>query len=106
MAKQITFEFEGKPYTLEFNRRAIETLEQRGFVIENISTKPMTTLPLLFQSAFMAHHPGIKRALIDKIYDGLENKQGLLMMLAEMYNEPLEALMDDEGKNVTWEKNW
>jgi len=29
MAKQITFEFEGKEYVLEFTRKSIETMENR-----------------------------------------------------------------------------
>jgi hypothetical protein len=48
MAKQITFEFEGKNYTLEFTRKSIETMERQGFVIGDIVDKPMLTLPALF----------------------------------------------------------
>jgi hypothetical protein len=109
MAKQITFEFEGKNYTLEFTRKSIETMERQGFNVNDISEKPMTTLPALFAGAFLAHHRFVKRDVIDKIYDSLPNKQDLISKLAEMYNEPIEALFEEpkesEG-NVSWEASW
>ncbi len=110
MAKQITFEFEGKNYTLEFTRKSIEIMERQGFVISDIVDKPMSTLPALFAGAFLANHKWVKREVIDEIYEQMPNKQELLQKLAEMYNEPLEALMEDpeenEGNVVNWEASW
>ena len=95
MAKQITFEFEDKEYILEFTRKSVETMEKQGFVANEIAEKPMSTLPALFAGAFIAHHPYTKKETIDKI--------------AEMYNEPIMALIDepseDEG-NVNWGASW
>ena len=109
MSKQITFEFEGKNYTLEFTRKSIETMERQGFNVNDISEKPMTTLPALFAGAFLAHHKWVKKDVIDEIYDSLPNKQDLISKLAEMYNEPIEALFEEpkesEG-NVSWEASW
>jgi len=105
MSKKINFEYEGEKYVLEFTRRSIETMERQGFIASEITEKPMTTLPNLFAGAFIAHHKGTKRKLIDEIYRKLINKDELLQTLAEMYNEPIEALMgepdEDEG-NITW----
>jgi len=109
MAKQITFEFEGKNYTLEFTRKSIETMERQGFVIGDIVDKPMLTLPALFAGAFLAHHRFMKRNEIDAIYEKMTNKEELLQKLAEMYNEPLEALMEEPEENegnVEWGANW
>lgn len=110
MAKQISFEYEGKQYTLEFTRKSIEMMERQGFNINDITEKPMTTLPALFAGAFIAHHRFVKREIIDEIYSKLTNKQELLQKLAEMYNEPLEALMEDpdnnEGNVVNWEASF
>jgi hypothetical protein len=109
MAKQITFVYEGKEYTLEFTRKSIETMEKQGFIASEITEKPMSTLPTLFAGAFLAHHKFVKRELIDEIFDKLTNKQELIGKLAEMYNEPIIALMDeppeDEG-NVKWGASW
>ena len=110
MAKQISFEYDGKQYTLEFTRKSIEMMERQGFNINDITDKPMTTLPALFAGAFIAHHRFVKRDIIDEIYSKLTNKQELLQKLAEMYNEPLEALMEDpddnEGNAVNWEASF
>lgn len=109
MAKQITFESEGKEYTLEFTRRSIETLEKQGFVASDIAEKPVSTLPALFAGAFLAHHRYVKREVIDKIFDRLTNKQELIGKLAEMYNEPIIALIDepsDDAGNVKWGASW
>lgn len=109
MAKQITFEFEGKEYVLEFTRKSIETMEKQGFIASEIVEKPVSTLPELFAGAFLAHHRYVKREVIDRIFDKLTNKQELIGKLAEMYNEPIMALVDepdeDEG-NVNWGASW
>lgn len=109
MAKTITFNFEGTDYTLEYTRETVATLEKQGFNISEISEKPLTTLPALFAGAFLAHHRFVKRDVIDRIYDKMTNKMDLVMRLAEMYNEPIEALVDEpeesEG-NLTWGTSW
>lgn len=109
MAKTITIKYEGTEYTLEFTRKSIEAMERQGFVIGDIKTKPMTTLPTLFAGAFLAHHRFIKRDVVDAIFEKLSDKEKFLEKLAEMYAEPLEALMDEpeesEG-NLTWGASW
>ena len=109
MAKQIRFTYDGVDYPLEFTRKSVETMERNGFVISEVFEKPMTLLPTLFAGAFLAHHRFVKRDVIDKIYDSLPNKQDLISKLAEMYNEPIAALLDepeDEEGNAKWEANW
>jgi hypothetical protein len=109
MAKQIRFEHDSKEYTLEFTRKSIETMERQGFVASDIVDKPMTTLPALFAGAFLAHHRYIKKELVDEIYSKMTNKQDLLSKLAEMYNEPIQALMEepeDAVGNVNWEASF
>lgn len=109
MAKQINFEYDGNEYTLEFTRKSIEQMERQGFVASEITEKPMLTLPALFAGAFLAHHRYLKREIIDKIFDKFTNKQELIGKLAEMYNEPILALMDEpeesEG-NIQWGASW
>lgn len=109
MAKQIRFAYEGVDYTLEFTRRSVETMERQGFIAEDLLSKPMSNLPALFAGAFVANHRFAKRETIEAIYDKLPDKQNLVAKLVDMYNEPIQALLEDpeetEG-NVKWETSW
>lgn len=109
MAKQLIFTFEDKEYTLEYTRRTVAEMEKKGFVASDITDKPMTTLPALFAGAFLAHHRFVKEDVIDNIYSKLTKKEDLIGKLAEMYNEPIMALVqepeEDKG-NVNWTATW
>lgn len=109
MAKTLTIKYNDSEYTLEFTRKSIEILEKRGFKITDIQDKPVSTLPMLFAGAFIAHHKFAKPEVIEEIFSKLKNKEELLDKLAEMYNEPILAMMDEpeesEG-NLDWETNW
>lgn len=109
MGKSVTFEYDGKEYTLEFNRRVVERMERQGFVAEDVVKYPMTALPTLFNGAFQMHHKGISKDKTDEILSRIHDTQGLIGKLAEMYNEPILTLVgdeDDNEKNVTWEASW
>ena len=109
MAKQLNFEFDGRDYTLEFTRRTVTEMERKGFVVSDVERKPMTTLPTLFEGAFLAHHRGVKKDTIDKIFAQMTNKEDLIGKLAEMYNEPFLTLVEEpeesEG-NLKWTASW
>ena len=108
-AKQLNFIFDDKEYTLEFNRRTVAEMEKKGFIVSEITDKPMTCLPALFAGAFLAHHRHVKQDVIEKIYSTLTKKEELIGKLAEMYNEPIAALLEEpeEAKgNVNWTATW
>ena len=109
MAKQLKFTFEDKEYILEFTRRTVTEMERKGFVAAEVESKPMSTLPALFEGAFLAHHRFVKKDVIDNIFTHMTNKEDLIGKLAEMYNEPIMALVEEpeaaEG-NVSWTANW
>ena len=109
MAKQLRFNYQNKEYVLEYTRKSVEMMEKKGFVASDIETKPMTVLPALFAGAFLAHHKYEKPEVIENIYSKLTNKQELIGKLAEMYNEPIMALVDEpqesEG-NLDWTASW
>lgn len=109
MSKQLKFTYEGTNYCLEFTRKSVETMEKQGFVASDINDRPMTVLPALFAGAFLANHRFVKRDVVDAIYAKLTNKAELIGKLAEMYNEPILALVDEpeesEG-NVDWTASW
>lgn len=101
---KITLTYKKTEYILEYNRQTIKTMEAQGFVLEDVTSKPATMIPMLFSGAFIKNHRGTKRTIIDEIYDGLKDKTGLMQVLMEMYAETLSALVEDsvdEG-NVTW----
>jgi hypothetical protein len=110
MAKTITFTYKDCEYTLEYTRKSIETMERQGFVVSDIEAKPMTILPALFAGAFLARHRFVKKEVIDEIFSKITNKSEFIQKLAEMYSEPISALIDepdekDEG-NVEWGASW
>lgn len=109
MAKQIKLNYEGNEYTLEFTRKSVEIMEKRGFKIAEVTEKPMTMLPTLFQGAFYANHRYVKPEVINSIFDKLKNKDELVNRLAEMYNEPIIAMMDEPDEtegNLEWGASW
>jgi len=101
---KITISYDKKDYVLEYSRQSVRTMEAQGFVLDDVSTKPVTMIPMLFQGAFIKNHRGIKRNLMDEIYDELKDKTGLISALAEMYADTLNTLMDDkeDAGNATW----
>ena len=109
MSKQLRFTYQDKEYCLEYTRKSVEAMERKGFVASDIETKPATVLPALFAGAFLANHRFEKQEVIDKIYSKMTNKSELISKLAEMYNEPIMALVDEpdasEG-NVDWTASW
>lgn len=109
MAKQLTFTYDGKDYTLEFTRRTVAEMEKKGFIASDITDKPMTTLPALFAGAFLVHHRFVKEDIINDIYSKLTKKEDLIGKLAEMYNEPILALVEEPEKaegNLDWTATW
>ena len=110
MAKQLNFEYKGKDYTLEFTRETVKQMEREGFVGSDIIAKPMLTLPKLFAGAFKAHHRYEKEKIINEMFECFTNKIALVEKLAEMYNDPIETLMDDEaikeGNAIAWDANF
>lgn len=110
MAKQLNFKYGDKEYRLEFTRATVREMERKGFVASDVSDKPMSTLPELFAGAFKANHPTEKKAVIEEIYSHMPNKQELISCLAEMYSEPINALLDEpeekKGNLIQWTPNF
>lgn len=100
---KINLTYEKNEYILEYNRQSVKTMESQGFVLEELTTKPMTMIPLLFNGAFIKNHRGIKRNLMDEIFEEIGDKTALMEALMEMYAETLGSLTDSTGEgNATW----
>jgi hypothetical protein len=109
MNKQLRFTYQDKEYCLEYTRATVTVMEKKGFVASDIETKPVTVLPALFAGAFLANHRYVKQDVIDEIYSKMTNKQELIGKLAEMYNEPIMALIDEPAEsegNLDWTASW
>ena len=105
MSKKIKLFYDGKEYTLEYTRNTALALEQSGFVLSDVRSKPVSSLVTLFNGAFVANHRRLEGSVVEKIFDSLKDKEKLLAALVGMYDETVSSLMDstdDEG-NATWE---
>ena len=103
---KINLTYDKKEYVLEYNRQSVKVMESQGFVLEELTAKPMTMIPMLFSGAFIKNHSGkngVKRKLVDEIFDNLDDKSAFVEALMEMYSETLSVLTEDSGEgNVTW----
>ncbi len=112
MSTKITIEYKQKEYTLEYSRTTAAQIEDQGFSLEQLTEKPVKMIPMLFYGAFLKHNRGIKRQLVDEIFENLVNKSGegnengIIAYLAEMYAETVQTLTDsqnvDEGNAAVW----
>lgn len=111
MATKITVSYQNHDYVLEYSRNSVKLLEQQGFVLDKISEQPMTMVPLLVYGAFVKHNKGIKRSLVDEIYEHITDKigdgeNGFIHALLDMYAETMSTLTDndsvDEGNRAVW----
>ena len=103
---KINLTYDKKEYTLEYSRQSVKTMENQGFILEELTAKPANMIPLLFAGAFIKNHSGkngVKRKVVDEIFDGLDDKSALVESLMEMYAETLSTLTESSGEgNVTW----
>ena len=111
MSTKITIEYNKNEYVLEYSRNSVKQMEQQGFSLDKISDMPMTMVPLLVYGAFLKNNKGIKRSLVDEIYEHVANKlgdgdDGFIQTLLEMYAETVNTLTDnnpaDEGNLAVW----
>ena len=113
MSTKINISYQEKDYTLEYSRQSVRQMEAQGFVLDQVSDKPMTMIPLLVYGAFFKNHRGLDLKKIDEIYDNLTNKmgegeeQGFIQALLVMYGETLSTLTaDNEGGNKGNAASW
>ena len=104
MSKQITFEYEGKEYELEYTLRTAGQANEDGFILDQLGDKPALMIPKLVYWAFVKRHRGITRKQTEDIYEWIKDKSGFITALAEMYAEAVNALVDDEEDkgNANW----
>lgn len=103
MSTKIKVTYENRDYTLEYSRKTIQQMESKGVNAADLERKPMTTLPALFEGAFLLHHPNTPRKTVMEIFDRLTRKEELIERIAEMYSEPLQELVTEpENGGAEW----
>lgn len=99
----ITDPDEGREYTLEFNRKSVVKAERAGLDINQIDSKSMTMITLLFWAAFQMHHPHMTLEQTDKIlFDSLGGlTEEEVEYLGKLYAATLSTLISskEEGQN-------
>lgn len=94
-------------YTLEFSRKTVATAERRGFVLDQIGSRPLTGCQDLFYFAFIKNHKNISKETTDKVFDevgGIE-ADGLIERLVALYNDAIRSTnvdADGEVKNAKY----
>ena len=80
-------------YTLEFSRKTIATAERRGFVLDQISDRPLTGCQDLFHFAFLKNHRNISKETTDELFDELGGIEadGLMERLIALYNDGIRS---------------
>ena len=106
MNKKIEFEKDGQKYVLEYTRESVALMERQGFVVSELTTRPMLMLPLAFQGLFYKNHRSVNKSFVDEVYDNFKDKEKLLQTIAGMLDECYSSLTDsnkekDEG-NIDW----
>ena len=111
-AKVINFHSpDGKnTYELTFTRESAEATERNGFQIYEFSNgiNPIKNTSALFYGAFIARNKGIKRKVVDEMFQHIEDKEDLMGVLLEMFMDASKSLLatdteDKTAKNATWE---
>lgn len=113
--KKIELTYNGKQYTLEFNRRTVLKLEKAlradGINLvemtenENEKANPLELVSIVdtvFTYAFKMHHPNVTQDVIDTIFEKMGNKEQLSGVLFEIMTAPINALADNKEGEITW----
>jgi hypothetical protein len=98
----ITDPDEGREYTLEYSRKSVAKTESAGLDVNQLESKSMTMIPLLFWGAFLMHHPHMTKEQTDKIlFDGLGGlSEDEMAYLGKLYAAPFQSLIASEGEGA------
>lgn len=103
---KISFEYDGKPYTLFYSASALKKMEKSyGVKFAKLDDQALTAAEDLFSGAFIENHNEVSRAKRDEIFSALSataegGKESISEILIEMITEAMEE-MKPKG-NVVW----
>lgn len=102
---RIKFEYEGVPYTLEFDRDTIVMTERAYDVsVKDLSDSKIGAIRGVFAGSFLKNHPDTEPDTIDAIWSAMPNKLALTKKLVRSYVEGFNTLVGDpaEGNAISW----
>lgn len=67
--RKITFEHQGKEWTLEFDRKSFVVANKAGFTIDEVLDKPALQLEIIFRVGLQKHHPNTSERIINDLID-------------------------------------
>lgn len=103
--KQITFEYEGKEYTLCYTRMSVKKMEQNGFSATEAEHHQMTAIYDLFAGALLAKHGNLTKSTVEKMFDRQGDLADLANDLMAMYKDVFTTTQNSEGE-IKRTKNW
>lgn len=107
---KIELNYNNKVYTLQYNRNAIYQMEKMGFNILEMKDQPFNAIRLLIYGSLIMNHQDISLEFVDKLMSDINDLDGLVKALVEMYGNVLNtfyATKDENGitkGNATWGK--
>lgn len=112
-SKTLTVNYDGKTYTLEFNRAVVTLMERQGFNLSELDAKSALNTSLLIKFAFFLHHRKLSEDEIFEIYGSVRGRDEFISKLLDMCSDTYVSLLDDpeeesgeiEG-NATWGASW
>lgn len=92
----------GREYILDFTRETVAIAERRGFKWSDIvdEEKIATTLPVIWNTAFLRYEPRITQSKTDKILEmagGIQPKQ--ITRLKELYDQAVSSLVAEDTED-------
>ena len=103
---KIEFDYNGKHYCLEYDRKSVIRMEQAGYKPGETELSPYTELQILWAGAFAKNHLSGPNRVSDKLIEEILNqvkmdKFELREILRNMIGETYRSLMDEnEQGNV------
>lgn len=97
--------YQKNTYKFGFTRAAAQAAEREGFVAAELGNKPNVMIPILVYHAAAAYNNGVKRKLVTKIFDDIQDKDEFISALLEEYAETVNTLVqNNEQGNATWKR--
>lgn len=103
--KPIYFTYEGKDYTLDFNRFTARMTEERYNInVPKLMDGLILCAPELFKGALLRHHPEVTSAEAEKMWAAMERKAELYRRLFLLFVNTAGSTFEepDEGNGVSW----
>ncbi len=89
-------------YKLGYTRRVILDMESDGFNINEIDSKPLAAMNMLFTRSFDRFHPEVSLEKREEIYDELGDKSELMLALVDLWSYTVEGLTSNQNTRLKW----